>query len=106
MKGFGRLVYTRKEVRWLVENYQKSIFPSPIDKPVECIRFADMKQHYVLLPQSTRDILWLCGVCGMDQITVGFMTGLHRNTVSRQYTEGIKSLCALMNGVTAEEVYH
>lgn len=89
--------YTTREVKWLLENYQLFTNPGPELKSDLVIRFSDLKRAYQGLGQATRDILFMCGVLGMDKYTVGFITGLHKSTVSRQYSEGITWLTVYMN---------
>ena len=84
--------YTRGEVRWLVEHYQDK----PSSKPQLLVKFIDLTRAFAHLSQQTRDILFMVGVIGMDHTTVGFMRDMHRNTVQRQYSEGIRTLTQLM----------
>jgi len=88
-------MYTDQEVRWLLENYLSSVDDS---NPYIIIRMADLKVSYLNLAQKTREILFMCGVQGLDKNWVAWLTDSHRTTVYRQYKEGIRSLCSIMNG--------
>lgn len=92
------MTYSHREVKWLVEHYQDYLNPAVNWNPEFVHKFVDLKRSYINLSTSTREILFMCGVMGMDKITVGWITDMHRSTVYRQYKEGLRSLTALMNG--------
>jgi hypothetical protein len=66
--------------------------------PQLSIRVVDIKVNYPQLLPKTREVLFMCGIQGMDKDTVAWLLDSHRTTIYRQYKEGISSLCCLMNG--------
>jgi hypothetical protein len=88
-------LYTENEVRWLLENFLSA---STDKNPDVIVRIADLKSSYRDMPESTRTLLFMCGVQGLDKDTVGFVLDLHRTTVFRQYKLGVTRLTHYMNG--------